>query len=195
MMVADAPVPPRDVEALPLILQLVAATYQTPGPALLRDLDRGAIADAIARVADGLDLETPTLPDTDPTTLRSSHVDLFVSSAHAPTSPPYVGYALDGELLGPSAEAMGRFLASHGIGTDPAWRDLPDHLAAVAEAASILSVTGQHHAAERVAREWLLPWFDRYATEVASKDVSDFYGPLTTFLHAAIREVTRGDRS
>jgi len=194
-MTVAAAGPTRDVETLPLVLQLVAATYQSPRQALLRDLDRGAVAEAIARVADGLELDAPTLPDADPTALQSAHVDLFVSSANGPTSPPYVGYALDGELLGPSAEAVGRFLASHAIGTDPAWRDLPDHVAAVAEAASILSVTGQHHAAERVAREWLLPWFDRYATEVATKDVSGFYGPLTTFLHAAIREVTRGDRS
>jgi TorA maturation chaperone TorD len=194
-MTVAAAGPTRDVETLPLVLQLVAATYQAPRQALLRDLERGAVAEAMARVADGLDLDAPTLPDVDPTTLQTAHVELFVSSARGRTSPPYVGYALDGELLGPSAEAVGRFLASHGIGTDPAWRDLPDHVAAVAEAASILSVTGQHHAAERVAREWLLPWFDRYATEVATKDVSDFYGPLTTFLHAAIREVTRGDRS
>lgn len=195
MTVAAAPGPVRDAAVLPLLLQLVAATYQTPRQALLGDLARGAIAEAIARVADDLAIDAPNLPEVDPETLQSSHVDLFVSSARAPTSPPYVGYAQDGELLGPSAEAVGRFLASHGIGTDPAWRDLPDHLAAVAEAASILSATGQHHAAEKVTRDWLLPWFDRYATEVATKDVSGFYGPLTTFLHAAIREVTRDDRS
>lgn len=189
----DPPLPAEDV--LSLSLQLVAATYAPPRGAFLQELADGTIQAAVERVATSLGHTAPALPSEDVDAIRAAHVDLFVSSANAPTTPPYVGYAADGELLGPSAEAVGRFLVARGIGTDPGWNDLPDHVAAVAESAAILAASGDQASARHVARTWLLPWFDRYAAEVASKDTSGLYGPMTEYLHQTIREVSRGDRS
>ena len=189
--------PPRtDRHAtLHLTLQLVTALFATPGEPFFEDLETGALRGAIDDLASELGIEAPTDLASDRTPIQASHTDLFVSSARAPIVPPYVGFAQDDELLGPTAEAVGRYLASLGIGIDPAWPDLPDHLSAVAESAALLALSGQVGEAEHVTESWLLPWFDRYATEVATRDASGLYGPLTTFLHAAIREVTRGDRS
>lgn len=182
-------------DVLSLALQLVAAIYAPPRGAFLQELADGTLQAAIDQVAASLERTAPQLPARDVDAIRSAHVDLFVSSANAPTTPPYVGYAQDGELLGPSAEAVGRFLVERGIGTDSGWTDLPDHVAAVAESAAILAASGDETSARHIARTWLLPWFDRYAAEVASKDSTGLYGPMTEFLHPTIREVSRGDRS
>lgn len=180
--------------SLSLALQLVAALYAAPRDAFFADLEAGSIDDVANVLADHVGLAPLAPLPRDRTTVQAAHADLFVSSAHAPITPPYVGYAQDDDLLGPTAEAVGRYLASAGIGIDPAWRDLPDHLSAVAESASLLVLAGRHNDAAHVAGTWLLPWFDRYAAEVAAKDASGLYGPLTTLLHAAIQEVSRGDR-
>lgn len=184
-----------DRATVELLLQLVAGAYASPRDALAADLASGTFGAVVQDVADGLGVDAPDLGQPQVATLQSCYVDLFVSSARGLSSPPYVGYAVDDELLGPTAVELGRFLEGHGIGTDPGWTDLPDHLAAVAEAAGLLARDGHDEAARYVLTHFLCPWFDRYAAHVASKDVSGFYGPLTRFLHASIREVRRGNRS
>lgn len=183
-----------DQAAVELLLQIVAGVYASPGDALTADLESGTFDAAVQEVADAIGVDAPDVVPPNTLILQSSYVDLFVSSASGLSSPPYVGYAVDGELLGPTAVELGRFLEGHGIGTDPSWTDLPDHVAAVAEAASLLARDGHDEAARYVLAHFLFPWFDRYADRVASKDVSGFYGPLTRFLHASIREVRRGTR-
>ena len=184
-----------DRAAVELLLQVVAGVYASPGDALMADLESGTFDTAVQDVADALGVHAPEAVQPPKRTLQSSYVDLFVSSASGLSSPPYVGFAVDGELLGPTAVELGRFLEGFGIGTDPSWTDLPDHVAAVAEAASLLARDGHDEAARYVLVHFLFPWFDRYADHVASKDASGFYGPLTRFLHASIREVRSGNRS
>lgn len=184
-----------DRTTVELLLQIVAGVYASPGEALSADLEAGTFDAAVQQVADALGVDAPKVVHPQASSLPSSYVDLFVSSASGLSSPPYVGFAVDGELLGPTAVELGRFLEGHGIGTDPGWTDLPDHVAAVAEAAGLLARDGHDEAARYVLAHFLFPWFDRYADQVASKDVSGFYGPLTRFLHASIREVRRGTRS
>ncbi len=183
-----------DRATVELLLQIVAGAYASPGDALTADLESGTFDAALQEIADALGVDAPDVVRPKTSTLQSSYVDLFVSSASGLSSPPYVGFAVDGELLGPTAVELGRFFEGHGIGTDPGWTDLPDHLAAVAEAAGLLARDGHDEAARYVLAHFLFPWFDRYAEHVASKDVSGFYGPLTRFLHASIREVRRGTR-
>lgn len=184
-----------DRTTVELLLQIVAGVYASPGEALSADLEAGTFDAAVQEVAEALGVDAPEVVRPQTSSLQSSYVDLFVSSASGLSTPPYVGYAVDGELLGPTAVELGRFLEGHGIGTDPGWTDLPDHVAAVAEAAGLLARDGHDEAARYVLAHFLFPWFDRYADQVASKDVSGFYGPLTRFLHASIREVRRGTRS
>ncbi len=184
-----------EAETLALVYNLIAAGYASPGDALRDDVDSGRFDAAVKNLAERLGVTPARSHEVAFDTLPAHYVDLFVSSATGLTSPPYLGYAVDGELLGPTAEAMGRFLLGHGVGITREWTDMPDHLAAIGEAGLFLLGMERTDAALELLERYVRPWFDRYATPVATKDVSGFYGPLTTCLHASIREVTRGNGS
>jgi TorA maturation chaperone TorD len=182
---------PTDTQLLGLSLQLVVGVYASPGDALRADLEGGAFQEAVALAARPAGLTAPDLDVPPWRTLQARYVDLFVSSPNGLPAPPYVGYAVDGELLGPTARRLKAFYDEHGVTPNGAWGDLPDHLAAVAEAGTLLVEAGRPDAARTLAARFLLPWFERYAEPVVDADTSGFYGPMTRFLHAAIKEVTR----
>jgi putative dimethyl sulfoxide reductase chaperone len=184
-----------DVAVLDLLLQLIAGTYRSPSAALRDDLASGALPEAYAALAEALDLDGPDVGAPEWGTLQAAYVDLFVSSGDGIAAPPYVGYAIDDELMGPSAQLLGAAFSDHGIELQDAWRDLPDHLAAVAEGGALLVRSDRPEAAQTLLAGYLAPWFERYATAIDTKDVSGFYGPVTKFLQAAIKEVTREARS
>jgi len=184
---ATRPAPPAGVVGL--TLQLVAATYRSPDAALRDDLDSGALAEAVTTLAEATGAAAPALDAVDWTELQAAHVALFVTNAGGVPAPPYVGLALDGELLGPSVEALKAFLTHHGVEVAAGWHDLPDHVAAVAEAGALLADAGREDAARVLLERFLSPWFQRYAPEVVAADVSGFYGPLTEFLGSLVNEV------
>jgi TorA maturation chaperone TorD len=188
---ATAPRPSVDEATLDLLFQLVAATYRAPGDALRSDLDTGAFADAAAVVANDLGLTPPTFGRLSFATLQERHVALFVSSGDGVVAPPYTAFAVDDELLGDTFQELGATFARYGIEVAEGWRDLPDHVAAVAEGGALLVGAGRLDGAREVLERYLAPWFDRYAASVAAADVGGFYGTLTPFLNAAIKEVTR----
>lgn len=196
-MTAAPPATPiaTDVAAVDLVCQLIAGTYRSPGDALRDDLQSGALADACTALAEALDIDAPGLQAPDWTTLQATYVDLFVSSGNGVAAPPYVGYAIDGELMGPSAQLLGAAFSDHGIELQDAWSDLPDHVAAVAEGGTLLAHGDRPEAAQALIEGYLAPWFERYADAIETKDVSGFYAPMTKFLQAAIKEVTRETRS
>ena len=181
----------RAVVALDPLLQLIAATYRTPGPALRRDLESGAFADACAALAEALDLTPPAFGPLDFGALQERHVTLFVSSGDGVVAPPYAGFAVDGELLGPTFQAMGGTFARYGIEVRTGWADLPDHVAAVAEGGGLLLQAGAVDGALEVVERYLAPWFQRYSAAVAAADGGGVCGALTPFLDAAIKEVVR----
>jgi putative dimethyl sulfoxide reductase chaperone len=185
-MIAPYPRPGLD-----LLVQLVAGVYASPGAGLWADLRSGAFAEATETLAEELGLGPPACPweRLDWVDLQAAHVQLFVSAVAGIAAPPYVGYALDGELLGPSSLALSGFLAERGIAPADAWRDLPDHVAAVAEAANLLIATDRSDDAVELVTKYLSPWLRRYGETIARSDVSGFYGPMTRFLEAAVQEV------
>ena len=79
---------------------------------------------------------------------------------------------------------------SHGFTLDGTFNDLPDHLSAVAEAALLLLEAERVDGALLLARQFLQPWFKRYADRVLSADGSGLYGPLTHFLKLAFTRFT-----
>lgn len=189
-MSQDAPVQKMPAaEAVGLTLQLVAATYRSPEAPLRADIASGALQEALDALAAHAGVGAPSVGDPDWTLVQSSYVDLFVSSVRRIVAPPYVGFALDGELLGPSADALKAFLAHHGVEVATGWHDLPDHVAAVAEAGALLADAGRDDAACVLLTRFLSPWFERYAAEIVAVDVSGFYGPLTEFLGSLVNEV------
>lgn len=183
-------------EALAAACQVVGAVYRAPGEGLLDDLRSGrlgAVTDALAAWA-GADPPTGPHAPPDEAALRSAHVALFVSRAGGVPAPPYVGLVRDRELMGPSVRRLQTELQSLGLRPRPDWRELPDHVAAVAEAVDLLLERGRVAAATGVAAAYLAPWFDRYADAVGENDPNGFYGELTRFLRAVLDEVTRGER-
>jgi TorA maturation chaperone TorD len=177
--------------AVDLALQLVAGAYRAPTDALVADLHTGEVAAAVEALADEVGVPAPLLARPDLPTLQASHVALFVTSIGGLPAPPYVGLAADGELLGPSAEALAGFYAHHGIAPSPTWHDLPDHVSAVAQAGLLLLAAGRTEAASALLTRFIGPWFVRYAAAVDAADVSGFYGPLTRFLNSVVLEVSR----
>jgi putative dimethyl sulfoxide reductase chaperone len=187
----DATARPLDsADVVAQALQLVAATYRSPDAALHDDVDRGAFATAVAELAEAAGVTAPALGDVDWPKVQTSYVALFVTNAAGVPAPPYVGFALDGELLGPSAAELKAFLAHHGVETAAGWHDLADHVAAVAEAGLLLADAGRDDAACVLLERFLSPWFQRYASEVVAADDSGFYGPLTEFLGSLLSEVS-----
>jgi TorA maturation chaperone TorD len=182
-------------DALDPLLQLIAATYRTPGAALRADLESGAFADACGALADALGLTPPAFGALDFAALQERHVALFVTSGDGIVAPPYAGFAVDGELLGATFQAMGGTFARYGIEVRGDWADLPDHVSAVAEGAGLLLEAGALDGAVEVLERYLAPWFDRYTAAVAAADVGGVYGALTPFLDAAIKEVVREARA
>jgi TorA maturation chaperone TorD len=185
---AAATIAPGPRPGLDLLAQLVAGVYASPGAGLWADLRSGAFAEAVQILTDELGLEPPACAweTLDWADLQSAHVHLFVTSVEGITAPPYVGLALDGELVGPSSRGLAEFLAAHGITVACGWRDLPDHVAAVAEAISLLIAGERDEAAEQLMTHYVAPWFARYGEAVERADFSGFYGPLTRFLRAAV---------
>jgi hypothetical protein len=118
-----------------LALQIVAAAYRTPSAALRADLAGGAFASALDELAYAVGLPAPAMGDADESRLAASHAALFVSHLGGVAAPPYVGFAVD----------------------------LPDHVAAVAEAGALLLEAGPRRRRARPARAVPLPWFQRYA--------------------------------
>ncbi|MEJ2668048.1 MAG: molecular chaperone TorD family protein [Deinococcales bacterium] len=178
-------------DALEAACQVVAALYRSPGEGLRDDLyggRLGAVTDALAVWA-GVD--APRAPHSPPAwdRLRAAYVGLFVSRAGGVPAPPYVGLVHDRELLGPRVRRLRAELAGLGIRPRAEWHELPDHLAAVAEAVDLLMEQGRVAAATTLAVNHLVPWFDRFAEAVAQHDESGFYGELTTFLHTVLSEV------
>lgn len=185
--------PATECEILGLTLQLVAATYRTPTAALRDDLASGAFVEALAQVADAAGRRAPTLDAIDWTAIEVAHVTLFVTNPRRVPAPPYVGYAVDDELLGPTSEALAAFLRHHGVEVREGWGDLGDHVAAVAEAGALLAEAGRTDAARLLGGAYLLPWLERYAPAVVAADDSGFYGPLTEFFRSVMSEVARED--
>jgi TorA maturation chaperone TorD len=183
------PHPNLDAASLDLILQLVAAAYRTPSPALRDDLAAGTFTAAIEALAEAAGVPAPALAEANWATLESSHVALFVAGRGGVAAPPYVGFAADDELLGPTAEELAGLYRQHGIEIDPHWSDLPDQVAAVAEAGLLLLEADRDAAARDLLVRFLHPWFHRYADAIAAADVSGFYGPLTEFLCSVMSEV------
>lgn len=179
-------------DALAAACQVVAAVYRTPGEGLLDDLRSGrlaAVTDALAAWAGVNAPRGPHAPP-DPEALRAVHVSLFVSRAGGVPAPPYVGLLRDRELMGPSVRRLRGELEGLGLRIRAEWRELPDHLAALAEAVDLLLERGRYAAATGLASAYLAPWFERFAETVAANDESGFYGELSRFLRDVFAEVT-----
>jgi len=182
---------PSIADALAAACQVAAGLFRTPGEGLAADLRSGRLL----QVTDALALRTGV--DAPPALRRTvafralevAYVALFVSRMGGVPAPPYVGLAYDGELMGPTVRRLASEFEALGLRTKPTWRELPDHVAAVAEAIELLLENGRFGAAVRIAEEYLMPWLERYGAAIADADETGFYGATTLFLHAVLKEL------
>jgi putative dimethyl sulfoxide reductase chaperone len=181
-------IPPTPAAHLTLLCDVVAGVFAPPSAGLRTDVEGGGLQEALGALA-GDRHSAPALPTLAWHEVQRQHTALFVSSLGGIAAPPYVGYALDNELLGPSAEGLKRFLAHHGVTPAPGWGDLADHLAAVAEAAALLIRAGRVDAGCLLVTRFLSPWFERFTASVQAADDSGFYGALCEFLRTMTSEV------
>jgi hypothetical protein len=193
-MTLNSPIPaaasPEDAAARAALLRLIAATYRTPDAALYDDWASGRIG-ALVRALGGPPVAPPSRDGGG--ILAAAYVDLFVSSIRGVAIAPYVGWVRDGELLGESVAALQAFLSHHGVHYRDDWRDLPDHVAAIAESGALLAEAGRDGAANVLLTHYLAPWLQVAAAAVGARDESGFYGPITRVLCDLASEVARED--
>jgi len=186
-----SPVDPGGDEALVAACQVIAAIYRTPDEALRSDLESGRLARVTDTLARREGLEPPGAPHAPPDfeTLRVSYVALFVSRVGGVPAPPYAGLVRDRQLMGPTVRRLRLEFERLGLRPAPEWRELPDHISAIAEAIDLLVERGRIDAGFTLAASYLAPWFARYAEAVASADESGFYGELSRFVRDVLREL------
>ncbi|MDM7325416.1 MAG: molecular chaperone TorD family protein [Thermus sp.] len=100
-------------------------------------------------------------------------------------APALAGFALVGELFGPSFHRLQELYREGGLEVRASWRDLPDHIAAIGEAIALLAGR-KPHLAQRLAQEFLKPWLDRFAPQVKAHDPTGFYATLVDLLQEGI---------
>lgn len=161
------------------------------GYAVLARCWRQPTEDLVAAVNGG-ELETvvPGVRDVSLDRLRAEHARLFVGPADPPC-PPYESVYRDGDdgpgqVVGPSTRAVVGWYREYGMGLDPDWPDLPDHLATELEFAAVLLDRGEAEACERFLDEHLRQWFDGFAARVRASDPPAFYRRLVETTAAAI---------
>lgn len=173
-----------------------------------RDADRERIADGYAVLAqcwrhptgelvaavEAGDLEdvVPGVRDVSLEELRAEHARLFVGPANPPCL-PYESVYRDGDdgpgqVLGPSTHDVVNWYREYGVGLDPDWSDLPDHLATELEFVAVLLDRGEVEACERFLDEHPRQWFEDFAAAVRSSDPPAFYRELLETTAAAIEK-------
>lgn len=167
---------------------LITETFQAPSEMLEQDLRCGALQAAITDLGLKYGLEPPTLPAVNLPALQASHVRLFVTNSVGLPAPPYAGFALDNQLLGPSVERLMALYAQVGLEVQDGWHDLPDHMALLGEALAVLSDPAPVMA-QKLAQEFVLPWFTRFVPVLIEHDQSGFYAVISGFVLDVLKEV------
>ncbi|MCS6867429.1 MAG: molecular chaperone TorD family protein [Thermus sp.] len=164
---------------------VAASLFSPPGEALFRELAAGTLEEALEELTG----HPVALPQVAPGELQAAYTALFVTHPRGLPAPPYAGYALDGELFGPSYHRLLALYREGGLEVQETWRDLPDHLAALGEAIALLNPR-RPDLARRLVQEFLRPWLERYGQAVKDHDPTGFYAALVALLEEAVHAKT-----
>ena len=160
--------------------ELIAAVFSSPDQRFKDDIDSGRLQKIVSFLADGLGLEPVQYKIPDWYDLQSNYVRLFLTNPSGLPAPPYLAYAIDGLLLGPSFKELKSFYRHNGLVINDSYHDLPDHISVVAEAAVLLLDDGKLQEVKELIIRFFLPWFEKYITRITAID-SEFYGPICQF--------------
>ncbi|WP_135666122.1 TorD/DmsD family molecular chaperone [Halorhabdus rudnickae] len=147
---------------------VLAQCWRQPTERLLAAIESGKLAGVVS--------ESTT---TDLSTLRTEHTRLFVGP-EGPPCPPYESSYRDGgddagNVLGPSTRAVVEWYDEYGLGLDPEWSDLPDHVATEIEFAGHLSVVASSETRERFLDDHPRQWFETFFETVRAETREPFY--------------------
>ncbi|QCC51999.1 TorD/DmsD family molecular chaperone [Halapricum salinum] len=151
---------------------VLARCWRQPDEALVDAIESGAL-DAIVPGIETVDLQR----------MRTEHARLFVGPKDPPC-PPYESVYRDadeegfGDVLGSSTRAVVRWYREYGLGLDPDWPDLPDHVATELEFAGHLVATESPATLEQFLDEHPRQWFGRFLESVRVATDEPFYREL-----------------
>jgi len=160
---------------------VLARCWRQPDEELVRAIESGAL-DAVVPGVETVDLQT----------LRTEHARLFVGPKDPPC-PPYESVYRDadddgfGAVLGSSTQAVVRWYREYGLGLDPDWPDLPDHVATELEFAGHLAATESPDTVEQFLEEHPRQWFGMFLDSVRAATEEPFYRELAEATERAIR--------
>ena len=164
---------------------VTASLFAPPGEAFFRELSAGTLEEALEELTG----HPVALPQVAPSELQAAYTALFVSNPSGLPAPPYAGYALAGELFGPSYHRLLELYREGGLEVQETWRDLPDHLSALGEAIALLNPR-RPDLSRRLVQEFLHPWLKRFGPAVKAHDPTGFYRELVELLEEAIHAKT-----
>ncbi|QGN08010.1 cytoplasmic chaperone TorD family protein [Halorhabdus sp. CBA1104] len=160
---------------------VLARCWRQPDEQLRTAIESGALAGVVS--------ERETL---DLTALRTEHARLFVGP-DSPPCPPYESIYRDGDgdtagnVLGPSTRAVVDWYDEYGLGLDPEWSDLPDHIATELEFAGHLSAVASRETCEQFLDEHPRQWFETFLDGVRAETREPFYAELADATAAVVR--------
>lgn len=170
------------------VFQLIAALFNSPSQDFKDDIDSGRLEDLIVFIVDEYGLEPPQYKIPKWSSLQSNYVQLFLTNPSGLIAPPYLAYAIDNKLLGPSLKRLKNFYSQNGLIINDSYTDFPDHISAVAQATLLLLENKTTFSIEELIKQFFLIWFERYGIEVAAAEPV-FYGPLCQFCETVLRRV------
>lgn len=153
------------------------------GYAVLATCWRQPTAELVDAINDGDIPFAASLQEVTADALGAEHARLFVGPA-GPPCPPYESVYRDGsdgdhgQVLGPSTRAVVKWYESYGLGLDPDWPDLPDHVATELEFLAHLTATGERDAREQFLDEHPRQWLPAFLDDVREETSEPFYERL-----------------
>ena len=159
---------------------VLARCWRQPDEALVDAIESGAL-DAVVQGIETVDLQR----------MRTEHARLFVGP-NGPPCPPYESVYRDGEgegsgnVLGPSTKAVVRWYREYGLGLDPDWPDLPDHVATELEFAGHLAAVESPDTVEQFLDEHPRQWFGAFLERVRVETREPFYLELADATDCAV---------
>lgn len=163
-----------------LLGAILTATFSAGARELEEHLASGRLQRALDELSGLVGKSAPRLPRASLVSLQEARVQLFTSNPAGLPAPPYVGLAIDGEILGPAVERLQALLRSYGFQTDPSWTELPDHLAVIG--AVLANDSCPADLARGLETEYLRPWFERYAAALAAADGTGVFSSIADFV-------------
>ncbi|AXR82225.1 TorD/DmsD family molecular chaperone [Natrarchaeobaculum sulfurireducens] len=175
---ALSPTDEQDRRALAGGYAVLAECWRQPTETLLEDVAVETLADV-----------DPAVRDADIESLRVEHARLFVGPEE-PKCPPYESVYRDSRdsVLGPTTRAVVKWYQTYGLGLDPDWPDLPDHVATELEFAAYLLEHEDVETCEQFLDEHPRQWMTAFLEGVRRETREPYYRALAELTAAAIEQ-------